>query len=146
MRLELGRRADYAVRAVLALADAYGGERLKAHDIATRMDIPASYVPRILAELVRAELASSTAGPDGGYVLARDPAALTLHEVIVAVEGPVNSTACVLRGGPCRWEDACAVHEPWARAQQALLDELAATTFEQLVAADRELQGRSTAS
>lgn len=130
---------------MLALADAAGGPRLKAHDIATRMDIPVSYVPRILATLVRTGLVASTAGPDGGYELTRDPAEVSLHEVIVAVEGPAASPACVLRGGPCRWEDACAVHEPWVRAQQAMVDELAATTFAQLVAADRELQGRASA-
>lgn len=141
MKLELGRRADYAIRCVVALAGAHGdGQRHKAADIAADMDVPVSYVPRILAKLVRAGITESLAGRDGGYRLARDPAAVSLLDVVSAVDGELSSTACVLRSGPCRWHDACAVHEPWARAQQALLDELAATSLADVVATDRQLQ------
>lgn len=140
MRLELGRRADYAIRATLDLAHhAPTGDRRKARAIADAMSIPASYVPQILAELVRAGVVRSVAGPDGGYVLARAPEEVTLLEILRAVDGEVTSTACVLRGGPCRWEDTCAVHDPWMQAQEALLDSLDATTFADLVVNDRAL-------
>jgi Rrf2 family transcriptional regulator, iron-sulfur cluster assembly transcription factor len=140
MRLELGRRADYAIRAAVDLASRHGGERRKARAISVEMAIPASYVPQILAELVRAGLASSVAGRDGGYALARDPEHITLLEVVRSVEGEVLSTSCVLRGGPCRWDDICAVHVPWAQAQYALLDSLDATSLADLVAIDEALQ------
>lgn len=145
MDLSLGRRADYAIRCVVALAAVHeDGGRRKAASIAEEMAVPSSYVPRILAELVRAELAVSQAGREGGYRLARPPSEISLLQVVRAVDGEVVSRDCVLRGGPCRWEDACAVHEPWARAQQALLDELDGTTLAEVVANDRELAaGRS---
>ncbi len=144
MRLELGRRADYAIRACVDLArHAKTGERRKARAIADEMDIPSSYVPQILADLVRANLAESVAGPDGGYVLHRDPDTVTLLDVLRAVDGAMPSTSCVLRGGPCRWEDMCAVHVPWARAQHALLDVLGATTLGSIVAIDAELDAGS---
>jgi Rrf2 family protein len=139
VELSLGRRADYAVRAMLDLAEHHGGRRRKAREIGAAMDIPTSYLPQILALLVRADLASSVAGPHGGYGLTRDPADISMLDVVHAVDGDVQSTRCVLRGGPCRWEGRCAVHEPWSRAQEAMLEELAATSFAELVAIDRVL-------
>ncbi|MEX2328220.1 MAG: Rrf2 family transcriptional regulator [Nitriliruptoraceae bacterium] len=140
MRLELGRRADYAVRATVDLARHQADEsRRKARDIASEMDIPPSYVPQILADLVRADLVTSMAGPRGGHALARDPEQITLLEVLHAVDGATPSATCVLRSGPCRWNAVCAVHVPWARAQQALLDVLGRTTLHDVVVADRQL-------
>ncbi len=140
MRLELGRRADYAIRATVDLArhHPHGGRR-KARAIAEEMGIPTSYVPQILAELVRADIVTSLAGPDGGYALGLAPEDITLLDVLGAVEGAVPSTACVLRGGPCRWDGICAVHVPWARAQQALLDVLGQTTLRDVVDADGQI-------
>lgn len=140
MRLELGRRADYAVRAVVDLARHHGDGRRKAREIAAEMDIPRTFVPQILAELVRVGLATSVAGPEGGYALGRAPADVSLLDVITAVDGEPRSTACVLRGGPCRWDDVCAVHVPWARAQDALRDELGRTTFADLAAIDEAIE------
>jgi Rrf2 family transcriptional regulator, iron-sulfur cluster assembly transcription factor len=137
--MTLGRRADYAIRATLDLARSPGALR-KAREIGEAMAVPSSFLPQILAQLVHAGIASSTAGPRGGYGLVKDPAEISLLDVVVAVDGEPSSTQCVLRGGPCRWEDQCAVHLPWSRAQQALLDELSATSFADLVELDRELE------
>jgi Rrf2 family transcriptional regulator, iron-sulfur cluster assembly transcription factor len=138
VELSLGRRADYAIRATLDLAQHLDRLR-KSREIGEAMNIPVSYLPQILAQLVRVGIATSTAGPNGGYGLARDPAAISLLDVIEAVDGEVAATACVLRGGPCRWEDMCAVHLPWAQAQRALTGELAGTSFTEVVALDAAL-------
>jgi Rrf2 family transcriptional regulator, iron-sulfur cluster assembly transcription factor len=138
VELSLGRRADYAIRATLDLAHHRDALR-KAREIGEAMAVPPSFLPQILAQLVRAGIATSTAGPRGGYGLACAPADVSLLDVIVAVDGEVAATRCVLRGGPCRWEDMCAVHIPWAQAQQAMTEELAATSFERLLELDRSL-------
>lgn len=138
MELSLGRRADYAIRATLDLAHHPDGLR-KAREIGEAMAVPTSFLPQILAQLVRAGIATSTAGPRGGYGLAVDPADVSLLDVIVAVEGEIGAIECVLRGGPCRWEDMCAVHLPWAQAQRAMTEELAATTFARLLELDQAL-------
>jgi Rrf2 family transcriptional regulator, iron-sulfur cluster assembly transcription factor len=138
VELSLGRRADYAIRATLDLAHHLDRLR-KAREIGEEMAVPTSFLPQILAQLVRAGIATSTAGPRGGYGLAAPPAEISLLDVIVAVDGEIGATECVLRGGPCRWEDMCAVHLPWAQAQRAMTEELAATSFEQLLELDRSL-------
>lgn len=142
MHMKLGKRADYAIRAVLDLARHWdGGDRRKSREIAESMDIPTKYLPQLLATLVRAGLVASEAGPDGGYRLVSDPTDVTLLAIIEAVEGPLLSVECVLRGGPCHWDSRCAIHEPWAGAQEAMRSQLDGTTFADLVAADVALEG-----
>jgi Rrf2 family transcriptional regulator, iron-sulfur cluster assembly transcription factor len=146
MELSLGKRADYTVRAVLDLARHHGDGRRKADAIASEMDIPRSYLPQLLAELVRAGIATSVAGRHGGYALARPPEQIDLLEVIQVAEGAHVSSHCVLRGGPCRWDDACAIHDPWARAQEALRESLRATSFAEVAAIDAVLAAQAEAS
>jgi Rrf2 family protein len=145
MKIELGQTGDYAVRSILALARA--GRRLKAREIAEEMALPAKFLPQILGLLIRAGIVSSVAGPDGGYELAREPEAISLLDVIEAAEGPVRSTKCVLRGGPCRLDGTCAVHDAWADAQAALAAKLARTNFGSLrrVALRKSRQARAGA-
>jgi Rrf2 family protein len=140
MDLRLGKRADYAIRAVLALARADREERVKARAIAEEMDVPTSFIPHVLADLARAGLVDSDPGPTGGYRLNRPADRISLLDVVEAVEGEPTLSECVLRGGPCRWEGRCAVHEYWAAAKDAMRDQLAATTFADVVATDRDLE------
>ncbi len=145
MQISLDRRGDYAVRAVLDLARHYDGRR-KAREIAKVMDIPVRYLPQLLAPLVRGGLLVATAGPDGGYALARDPAAVTVLEVIEAAEGPLESPRCVLRGGPCDWEETCPLHDTWTRSRAALAAVLSSSTFASLAAEDAALERRPARS
>lgn len=140
MRLELGKRADYSVRAVLYLARQWGEPgRRKSREISAAVDIPETYLPQVLATLVREGLVDSEPGPDGGYLLAVDPASVTLLRVIEASEGPIASSECVLRGGVCMKDDRCAVHDTWAQAQQALRQRLDQTNFSDLATIEDSL-------
>jgi Rrf2 family protein len=138
MQASLGRKGDYSVRAVLYLARYYG-DRRKSREIAHEMDIPARYLTQILASLVQEDLLTAMAGPSGGYCLARPPAEISLLEVVEAAEGPIGLDQCVLQGGPCSWENSCPVHIPWARAQNAMAEHLASTSFADLVEAASEI-------
>ena len=138
MQASLGRKGDYSVRAVLDLAR-HHGDRRKAREIAGEMDIPHRYLTQILAGLVQHGVLTAVAGPSGGYLLARTPADITLLEVVEAAEGPIELEQCVLRGGPCSWEESCPVHIPWARAQNALAAQLAATSFADLASSAAEI-------
>ena len=98
MRLELTKRGDYAVRAMLALTRGAGQGLLSARRIADAMDIPVRFLPQVLADLQRAGLIEAAPGRSGGYRLARDPESVSLLHVIEAVEGDSRRQACVLRG------------------------------------------------
>ena len=142
MDITLGRKGDYAIRAVLDLACHYGQGRRKAREIARDMDIPARYIPQILALLVRRGLLVAVAGREGGYELARDPAEITLLEVLEVAQGPMAVDTCVLRDASHDRGRACIVHGPWIRAQRALTEQLSATTFRALADAHRSLMPR----
>lgn len=141
MGIDLGRKRHYALRAMVALARAHGSGLRKSREIATDSAVPVSYLPQVLAELVRAGLVTSVAGPRGGYATARPPDEISLLEVVEAVGGPLRSALCPLRGGPCTPHDACALHDVWGRAQQAMSRQLAAASLARVAAGD---DGRPT--
>jgi Rrf2 family protein len=139
MDLALTRRGDYAVRAALCLAKRVGGGYVKIREVAQTMALPASYTPQVLRLLADAGLAEARAGREGGYRLTRPPDEVPLLEVVEAAEGPFTLERCILRGGPCHWEEACAVHAAWSAAMEATRDSLRRTTLADLVTADEKL-------
>ena len=68
----------------------------------------------MLKLLASAGLAEAKAGPEGGYRLRSAPEAISLLAVVEAAEGPFRLERCILRGGPCHWEQACAAHVAWS--------------------------------
>ncbi len=139
MKVTLGRRGDYAVRAMLNVAR-HSPRRRKARQIVAEMDLPARYSTQILGALVNAGLLEAQAGPEGGYTLGRPAADINLLEVVEVAEGPVTLDQCTLRGGPCDWIESCPIHESWAAAQEAFTARLRRTSFAALAAADAAIE------
>lgn len=146
MRLELTRRGDYAVRAMLALAERATTMPTSAREIAAEMDIPVGFLPRVMVDLVGAGLAASVTGRTGGYVLARPATDITLLDVIDGIEGDSRRTSCVLRGGPCGRDGHCQVHDVFFAAQDALLSRLRDVTLADLVTTPEPRHDRTTTS
>ncbi len=127
MRLELTKRGDYGVRAMLALASAPPGALLSVRRIADEMGIPVRFLPQVMGDLGRAGLVQSSPGRTGGYRLARPASAVSLLDVVEAVEGDSRRRMCILRGGPCGLDGVtCAVHDPFFAAQDAMIGQLSA--------------------
>jgi len=144
MRVTLTLRGDYAVRAMLALAqhehtgdgdDATAGPdgRLSAAAIAARMRIPGRFVAHVLSDLVRAELVVGSTGRRGGYRLARPASAIDLLQIVDAAERQGDPPRCVLRGIPCDPQGRCAAHDAFSAATAAVRAELSRTTLASLV-------------
>lgn len=143
MKLLPTRRTDYGIRALIFLAGAKDGHA-KAGDIASAMDIPVGFLHQVLQELQRARLVSSRPGPNGGYTLARPADSISVREIVEALEGPLEPSECALRGGPCHWEEVCALHWVWSAARTALAQALDAATLARVAADDRALaEGRA---
>jgi len=128
MKLELSRRGDYAVRAMLTLARP-GTTQLTSTSLVEATAIPTSFLPQVMGDLVRAGLVDNRRGRHGGYRLARDPADISLLAVVEAVEGDGRRRTCVMRGGPCRRDGACDVHDAFYRAQEATFGTLAGVSL-----------------
>jgi len=139
------RRTDYAIRACILLTTV-DAPPVPANAIGEAMDIPTGFLQQVLRELQRAGLVTSRPGPTGGYALARPADEITLLQIVEALEGPLRPAECALRGGPCHWDDVCALHWVWSSARDALCEELERATLEQVAADDRALaEGRRAA-
>ena len=119
--MRITAKADYAVRAAAELAAAVGDERpVKGETIATRQSIPQKFLENILSDLRQAGLVKSQRGVDGGYRLAKEPADVTVADIIRAVEGPLAS----VRGEApedCAYDGAAApLADVWIAVRAAL--------------------------
>ena len=123
MRLDLTKRSDYAIRAMLALTKAEDG-LLSSRKIAQEMQIPPRFLPQIMGDLTRAGLVDAHPGRAGGYRLAKAADSVTLLTVIEAVEGDPHRQICVMRGTPCGADGECGVHYVFYAAEGALLEHL----------------------
>jgi Rrf2 family protein len=91
--VKLSVKSDYAARAVLGLARHHPeGIALRVEDLAAEQGIPANYLVQILIELKAQGIARSVRGKEGGYLLARIPAEISLGDVLRAVHGTVFDT------------------------------------------------------
>lgn len=136
MRLQLTKRTDYAIRACLHLA-VEDHCPISGRRIAEQMAIPDQFLPQVMADLGRAGIVAATSGKNGGYCLRRDPAALSLLDVVDAVEGTERRRA----GEP--WDvshdgdPAGALYPVWSRAQAAFIDVLAGASIGELATRQR---------
>ena len=132
--LKINRQTDYAVRVILALAKREARVRLSSGEIQREMLIPQAVMPRIVAQLARAGLINTFPGREGGLMLPRPAAQITLRDVVEAFEGPILLSECLQSKGEndCPFRTNCPVSPKWGRVQVAMLREMAAITFESL--------------
>jgi Rrf2 family protein len=131
--MQITRQADYAVRAVLHLAEMKNGGRAPTSKIALEEHIPPSFLAKIVSQLSVAGLVQTSRGARGGVSLARDPSQITLLEVVEAIDGPIALNECVNNPNACPFGEKCKVHEIWCNAQADLINKLASTNFALLV-------------
>lgn len=111
--LRLTNLADYAVVVMTAAACGDGGP-LSAAAVAARTGIPAPTVAKVMGLLTRGGLLASSRGVAGGFRLARMPAAISVADIVEAVEGPIALTNCQQgEVSACTLEGSCAVRPHW---------------------------------
>jgi Rrf2 family transcriptional regulator, iron-sulfur cluster assembly transcription factor len=114
--MRLSTKGRYAVMAMADLARQGGAERaVTLAEIAGRQDISVSYLEQLFAKLRRAGLVASARGPGGGYRLARPACSIPVVDVVLAVEEPIQATACEAGAAlSCqRRTERCITHDLW---------------------------------
>lgn len=125
--------ADYAVVVMAAAARHCGGARVSAVQLAEETGLPAPTVQKLVSRLAGAGLLRSSRGVGGGLKLARPAAAISVADIVEAVEGPIALTACVEHGRhDCTLEGACAVRPHWPLVNEALRGALAGVPLTRL--------------
>ena len=130
----LSQTSEYALRAVVWLADSPASKPVGVQPIATGTQVPASYLPKVLQELTRAGLVGSRRGVGGGYFLTRPAAEITVLEVINAVDPIRRIEGCPL-GLASHQERLCAMHARMDHAIALVEEALRESTLADLVAA-----------
>lgn len=130
--MRLTRAGEYAVRCMSYLAKKGVGVLVFKQEIAERATIPVHFLTKIAQDLARAHLIEIRQGPKGGYVLIKDPAEVTLLEVVEVMIGEIYLNDCVVRPGTCSASKCCSVRRVWEDARRQLRQTLAKVTFAQL--------------
>ncbi|MDE8651730.1 SUF system Fe-S cluster assembly regulator [Novosphingobium album (ex Liu et al. 2023)] len=132
--MRLSSMADYAVVTMVAAARHCGCARVSAAQIADETGLPVPTVQKLVSRLTAAGLLRSSRGVGGGIKLARPPAAITVADIVEAMEGPIALTACVEQGRhDCTLEDVCLLRPHWPQVNAALRGALAQVALTQLV-------------
>ena len=127
--MKLSVKSDYAARAVLVLARHFHENvAIRAEDLAAEEGIPANYLVQILIELKSQNIVKSQRGKEGGYLLARIPAEITLGDILRSVHGQVFDT-------PALSDPKCPIEllAAWKKLQGALESAADSVTFQQLL-------------
>ena len=130
--MRLTTKGRFAVTAMIDLAMQHGTGPVTLAEISQRQKISLSYLEQLFAKLRRRALVDSVRGPGGGYQLAKDMAEVSVAEIILAVDEPIDATQC---GGKenCRDDQKCITHDLWAKLNDHILEYLRAVTLKQLV-------------
>ncbi len=121
--MKLSSKAHYGLRAMVELAQAYGGEPLALSTIAESEGLSLGYLEQLVLKLRKEGLVESTRGARGGYSLATLPCLVTVGSVVRALEGPIAPVACAseeANPSPCQHEAACSSRQAWQQLRDGI--------------------------
>lgn len=131
------RNTDYAARLMVHLAKHHGNSPISTRAAADQEQVPYQLACKLMQKLNNVKLVKSCMGPKGGFVLAKEPAKISLLEVVEAIQGPISINRCVLNEDACSRRMFCTVREKLAAIQESMTKELAAITLDELTQPDR---------
>lgn len=135
--MRLTTKGRFAVTAMLDLALREANGPVTLAGVSERQKISLSYLEQLFGKLRRNELVESVRGPGGGYCLARPAAEISVADIIMAVDEPLDATQC---GGKenCLEETRCMTHDLWVDLNRTIFDYLASITLAQLIEQQRQ--------
>ena len=131
--MRLTTKGRFAVTAMIDLAMNNASGPVTLADISERQKISLSYLEQLFGKLRRRSLVTSVRGPGGGYNLANPTDQVSVADIIVAVDEPIDATQC---GGKenCKDEQRCMTHDLWARLNDKMFEYLDSVKLSDLVA------------
>jgi Rrf2 family protein len=133
----LSNSCIYGIRAIVYLASqppAVNKTGIK--KISNDLKLPAPFLAKILQQLAKQKILSSSKGPHGGFSLLRDPRKITLLDIVNSIDGPYTFTRCLMHNGSCDGDDNqkhCALHRDYEKPRTELLKLFSKTTIHDVV-------------
>lgn len=138
----ISNSSKYALKAVLYLAvNTSAGKKVMAKDLSGPTNVPKAYLSKLMQELSRHNLISSTRGPGGGFYLTEANRNVTLMEIIQVIDGDNRLKSCVLSLKHCNEDHPCPMHHLVGNTKTNFVKNLENTTIEDLV--QNVAQGKS---
>ena len=126
--MQISRRVDYALRAVLYLR-AHREAPVSIAEISEDQSVPRKFLEKIVVDLARAGVVRSKRGAGGGYTLGRGAEDISFREIIEAVDGPIRLNVCVGEQKDCALTATCGMLPVWEEGQRRVLDLYEQTTL-----------------
>ncbi|MCF8009800.1 MAG: Rrf2 family transcriptional regulator [Clostridiales bacterium] len=129
--MKLSTRGHYGLKAMYDLALNYNNNPVPLKSIARRQNLSNNYLEQLVAMLRKNGLVRGVRGAQGGYVLTKDPADITVGEIIRTLEGPIAPINCVseVRTNTCQQCNYCIIHILWAQVRDSIAEVLDSTTL-----------------
>jgi FeS assembly SUF system regulator len=135
----LSRLADYGVIVASHLA-AHPERQVNTHALAAETRLPQATVAKVLRSLGRAGIVGAARGATGGYRLTRQPSAISVAEVVAAIDGAIGMTQCSVHEPACVRHNFCPTRPHWQRINLAVGQALSAVTLAEMA----DPHGRTT--
>src|ERR671916_2021778 len=132
--LRLSKKADYALMAMKHLAMRADAPSASAREIAEQYDIPIELMAKVLQRLARRGLLTSHQGTRGGYRLSRASAAISVADIIQAIDGPLTVTACSTEAENCGQYAKCSIRDPLWRIKDRIVAALSTCSLQEMAA------------
>jgi len=129
--LQIRRETDYAIRCIYYLAGKEN-EVTMVDEISREMNVPKSFLAKILQRLSKADIVKSYVGVKGGFHLARKSELISLYDVIVAIEGPIAMNRCTIDKKSCDFSGTCRIHPIWVSVRYDIEAVLKKNTFQKI--------------
>ena len=142
----LSKKTKYAIRALIALGEHFGGESMNILSISQKEKIPKKFLEQILLEMRNAGFLFSKKGAGGGYSLLKNPAEINLVQVMRLTGGPIAQLPCVSlnfyrKCEECKEEATCGIRATFMSVRDATLKILSETTIADLIRKEKDLVG-----
>ncbi|RFO98415.1 Fe-S cluster assembly transcriptional regulator IscR [Rhodoferax lacus] len=131
--MRLTTKGRFAVTAMIDLGLRQAGGPVTLAAISQRQQISLSYLEQLFGKLRRHELVESTRGPGGGYTLARKASDITVADIIVSVDEPIDATQCAGKENCLGEGNRCMTHDLWASLNTRMVEFLDSVTLQKLV-------------
>ncbi len=132
--MKINTKVRYGLRAILQIADNYGGAPVPVSAIAQSQEISGKYLEQVIGGLRRAELVESRKGVRGGYTLSRPPEEVTLWDIICALDPHTSLVECVLEPEVCDRADDCLTRSIWTLLSRRMQEFWSSFTLADLIA------------
>lgn len=127
--MNFSKTTSYAIT-VLNFLGKHSDERYSARALNELFDIPWQYLRRLLTTLSKEGFIDSIQGRNGGFSLAKDPAEISIENIVEATEGMSVFNTCIMGFRECPFDVKCAMHETWEETRASIIKVLRTTTLD----------------